>query len=100
MSHPLQLSPRRINVIACFAGRKTRVHHDPYQVDLCRTLALPVIANRYRLGRTLLSDHTDHTDSNASYLFDKKSFFTAKALNLAMPGGPKFEPLYVFPGFC
>jgi hypothetical protein len=27
-------------------------------------------------------------------LFDKKSFFTAKALNLAIPGGPKFEPLY------
>jgi len=22
-----------------------------------------------------------------------KSFFTAKALNLAIPGGPKFEPL-------
>ena len=27
------------------------------------------------------------------YLFDLKSFFTAKALNLAIPGGPKFEPL-------
>jgi len=27
-------------------------------------------------------------------LFDKKSFYTAKALNVAIPGGPKFEPLY------
>ncbi|CAN0463785.1 unnamed protein product, partial [Discosporangium mesarthrocarpum] len=31
---------------------------------------------------------------NYWYLFDKKAFFTAKALNVAMPGGPKFEPLY------
>ncbi|KAI9573652.1 NUC071 domain-containing protein [Boletus coccyginus] len=55
------------------------------------SLTLPVMANLYRLGRTLLSDRPD---SNASYLFDKKSFFTAKALNMAIPGGPKFEPLY------
>lgn len=27
-------------------------------------------------------------------MFDKNSFFTAKALNIAIPGGPKFEPLY------
>ncbi len=56
------------------------------------SLSLPVMANLYRLGRTLLSDHADN---NASYLFDKKSFFTAKALNMAIPGGPKFEPLLV-----
>jgi pre-mRNA-processing factor 8 len=49
------------------------------------------MANLYRLGRTLLSDQPD---SNASYLFDKNAFFTAKALNMAIPGGPKFEPLY------
>ncbi|KIJ29669.1 hypothetical protein M422DRAFT_36884, partial [Sphaerobolus stellatus SS14] len=55
------------------------------------SLSLPIMANLYRLGRTLLSDYTD---PNAFYLFDKKSFFTAKALNLAIPGGPKFEPLY------
>lgn len=55
------------------------------------SLPLPVMANLYRLGRTLLSDQPDR---NASYLFDKKSFFTAKALNVAIPGGPKFEPLY------
>jgi len=27
-------------------------------------------------------------------LFNKESFYTAKALNIAIPGGPKFEPLY------
>ena len=53
-------------------------------------LSLPVMANLYHLGRTLLSDQPD---PNASYLFDK-AFFTAKALNMAIPGGPKFEPLY------
>lgn len=55
------------------------------------SLTLPAMANLYRLGRTLLSDHTDE---NAFYLFNKKDFFTAKALNMAIPGGPKFEPLY------
>ena len=44
----------------------------------------------YRLGNQLLTDLVDH---NYFYLFDLKSFFTAKALNLAIPGGPKFEPL-------
>jgi pre-mRNA-processing factor 8 len=28
------------------------------------------------------------------YLFDKKSFFTAKALNIALPVDSKFEPMY------
>jgi len=55
------------------------------------SLTLPVMANLYHLGCTLLSDRPDN---NASYLFNKKSFFTAKALNMAIPGGPKFEPLY------
>ncbi len=36
---------------------------------------------------------TDLVDENYFYLFDMKSFFTAKALNIAIPGGPKFEPL-------
>eukprot|EP00913_Durusdinium_trenchii_P031816 g29795.t1 len=31
---------------------------------------------------------------NYFYLFERKSFYTAKALNMAIPGGPKFEPLY------
>lgn len=36
----------------------------------------------------------DLVDRNYYYLFDLKSFYTAKALNVAIPGGPKFEPLY------
>ncbi|KAL4080100.1 hypothetical protein V8B97DRAFT_1914207 [Scleroderma yunnanense] len=56
------------------------------------SFTLPVMANLYHLGCTLLSDRPDN---NASYLFDKKLFFTAKALNIAiLTGGPKFEPLY------
>ena len=45
---------------------------------------LPDMANLYRLGHTL----SDRPDNNASYLFNKKSFFTVKALNMAIPGGP------------
>lgn len=37
---------------------------------------------------------SDLTDRNYFYLFEKKSFFTAKALNMCIPGGPKFEPLF------
>jgi pre-mRNA-processing factor 8 len=54
-------------------------------------LTLPVMANLHRLSNQLLSDLIDQ---NYFHLFDKKSFFTAKALNMAIPGGPKFEPLY------
>ena len=53
-------------------------------------LTLPIMSNLYRLAGQLL---TDLVDSNYFYLFDMKSFFTSKALNQAVPGGPKFEPL-------
>lgn len=53
-------------------------------------LELPQLATLYRLANQLL---TDLLDDNYFYLFDLKSFFTAKALNMAIPGGPKFEPL-------
>jgi len=53
-------------------------------------LTLPQMATLYRLANQLL---TDLVDDNYFYLFDPKSFFTAKALNMAIPGGPKFEPL-------
>ncbi|PAA59458.1 hypothetical protein BOX15_Mlig008656g1, partial [Macrostomum lignano] len=53
-------------------------------------LSLPIMSCLYRLGNQLL---TDLVDDNYFYLFDLKSFFTAKALNVAIPGGPKFEPL-------
>eukprot|EP00981_Chlorochromonas_danica_P006074 scaffold1268_cov174-Ochromonas_danica.AAC.8 len=54
-------------------------------------LDVPIMSNLYRLAGQLMSDLLD---KNYWYLFEQKSFFTAKALNLAIPGGPKFEPLY------
>jgi pre-mRNA-processing factor 8 len=49
------------------------------------------MATLHRLASQLV---TELSDRNYFYLFDTKSFFTAKALNMAIPGGPKFEPLY------
>ncbi|XP_055022669.1 LOW QUALITY PROTEIN: pre-mRNA-processing-splicing factor 8 [Boleophthalmus pectinirostris] len=51
---------------------------------------LPMMSTLYRLANQLL---TDLVDLNYFYLFDLKAFFTSKALNMAIPGGPKFEPL-------
>lgn len=50
-----------------------------------------MMANLARLGSQLISDLID---PNYYYLFDLHSFYTGKALNMAIPGGPKFEPLY------
>ncbi len=54
-------------------------------------LPVTVLANLHRLAEQLLSQLGD---KNYFYLFDFPSFVTAKALSLAIPGGPKFEPLY------
>ncbi|CRG98542.1 pre-mRNA-processing-splicing factor 8, putative [Plasmodium relictum] len=54
-------------------------------------LTLEQMGVLYRLGNQLFSDFQD---DNYFYLFNLKSFYTAKALNMAIPGGPKFEPLY------
>ena len=54
-------------------------------------LSLPQMATLYRLSRPLLSDLVD---KNYFHMFDLDSFQTAKALNVAIPGGPRFEPLY------
>ena len=54
-------------------------------------LPVAVMANLHRLGHQLLSDVVDR---NYFHLFDMPSFCTAKALNVAIPGGPKFEPLF------
>lgn len=54
-------------------------------------LTLPQMASLFRLSRPLVSDVVD---PNYFYLFELKSFLTAKALNVALPGGPRFEPLY------
>ena len=45
----------------------------------------------HRLAGQLLSDFVDR---NYFYLFNDDAFVTAKSLNMAIPGGPKFEPLY------
>lgn len=50
-----------------------------------------IMSNLYRLASPILSDVTD---KNYFYIFDLQSFITAKSLNMAIPGGPKFEPLY------
>ncbi|KAI9692445.1 MAG: pre-mRNA-splicing factor 8 [Bathelium mastoideum] len=54
-------------------------------------MTLPQMATLYRLSNQLLSDLVD---KNYLYMFDLPSFKTAKALNVAIPGGPRFEPLY------
>lgn len=54
-------------------------------------LNMPILSTLYRLSRPLLSDIFD---KNYFYMFDSKSFFTSKALNMAVRGGPKFEPLF------
>ena len=47
-------------------------------------LNVPIMANLYRLAGQLMSDLLDR---NYWYLFQRESFFTSKALNLAIPGG-------------
>ena len=54
-------------------------------------LNLPIMSNLFRMSKQLLSDLQD---PNYFYMFDKKSMVTSKALNMAIPGGPKFEPLF------
>ena len=54
-------------------------------------LPVDVMANLQRLASPLM---VDLVDPNYFHLFDKSSFFNAKALNVAIPGGPKFEPLF------
>eukprot|EP00978_Attheya_sp_CCMP212_P010513 scaffold25480_cov57-Attheya_sp.AAC.4 len=71
------------------AGRYIRVNGPSYRTW---RLPTPVMANLYRLAKPLLSTHL--LDKNYYHLFNLKHFLTAKALNVAIPGGPKFEPLY------
>lgn len=51
-----------------------------------------VMCSLYRLAKPLIEE--SNSDKNAKYLFEQKAFFTSKALNNSLPGGPKFEPLY------
>lgn len=54
-------------------------------------LSLPIMATLHRLAGQLLSDLIDR---NYFYLFDMESFFTAKALNMCIPG--MFDAKYGF----
>lgn len=54
-------------------------------------LSIEDLATLHRLALPLLP-HV--TDPNYYYLFDQKAFSTAKSLNVVVPGGPKFEPLF------
>jgi pre-mRNA-processing factor 8 len=54
-------------------------------------LSTPVMSQLYELAEPLLNAFPDN---NVRYLFDLPHFLTAKALNGAIPGGPKFEPLF------
>ena len=55
------------------------------------------MANLYRLAGQLMSDLLDR---NYWYLFQRESFFTSKALNLAIPGGTiEFCDLYRMLGY-
>ena len=54
-------------------------------------LSTQIMAQLHSLADPLLNQHFD---KNHRYLFDLPHFLTAKALNVAIPGGPKFEPLF------
>ena len=53
-------------------------------------LSTDIMGQLYSLAEPLLNAF----DDNVRYLFDTPHFLTAKALNVAIPGGPRFEPLF------
>ena len=55
-------------------------------------LSTSIMSQLYGLAEPLLNAFPD--ERNHRYLFDLPEFLTAKALNVAIPGGPKFEPLF------
>ncbi len=55
-------------------------------------LPVHVMANLRRLANPLIVD--EEIDPNHLFLFTLESFLTSKSLNLAIHGGPKFEPLF------
>jgi len=54
-------------------------------------LSTEIMTQLYDLAQPLLNTFPDQ---NSRYLFDLPQFLTAKALNAAIPGGPKFDPLF------
>lgn len=55
--------------IVCFVNHS--VNHSVFWIPLCFCLS-----------------------RNYFYLFEPNAFITAKSLNMCIPGGPKFEPLF------
>jgi len=51
-------------------------------------LSTPLMRQLYGLAEPLLDVDSNH------YLFSLPDFITAKSLNVAIPGGPRFEPLF------
>ncbi|KAG7660465.1 uncharacterized protein J8A68_006022 [[Candida] subhashii] len=52
-------------------------------------LDLETMNKLYETSQPLLLEN-----NNENHLFNKKAFFTAKNLNVSLPGGPKFEPRF------
>ncbi|XP_010436193.1 PREDICTED: pre-mRNA-processing-splicing factor 8B-like [Camelina sativa] len=72
-------------VYSWFYDHKPRVKTKLINGPSYRTwnLSLPIMSTLHRLAAQLLSDLVDR---NYFYLFDMPSFFTAKALNMCIPG--------------
>ena len=72
---------------------KYRSRNMSFAMDLLTSewrLSTEIMGQLYGLAEPLLNAF----DDNVRYLFDLPQFLTAKALNVAIPGGPRFEPLY------
>ncbi|KAI7934351.1 hypothetical protein MJO28_017138, partial [Puccinia striiformis f. sp. tritici] len=59
--------------------------------SMFRQLDLGMMSTLYCIGRNVFSDFIDN---NYFDLFEPKAFFTAKATNMAISGGARFEPLH------
>ena len=94
----MELDPREDGAVAEWLYDHKPLARDARYVNgpsyLRWTLPVDVLGTLYRLATPLVTDAAARADENARYLFDLPSFFTAKALNMAIPGGPKFEPLF------
>jgi pre-mRNA-processing factor 8 len=95
-----------------YSGKKP-LEYDPHYINgpsyKTWKLTVPIMANLYRLASPLYPQQQQQSRrgmdtagastmlidmSNQTYLFDTPYFMTSKALNVAIPGGPKFEPLF------
>lgn len=74
--------------------------HVPGSAYKSFNLNVAQMATLYRLATPLVSNVpedaqlVDFNNQNSKFLFRLEEFKTAKALNVAIPGGPKFEPLF------